>query len=140
MGAEPIAAAAVLEFEIPCDLAQVRPAGDRVRLFLLQHHRPEAEVIDAQVAAVEACNNAIKYVRADAKHKPVKLCAMLSSTELMLEVVDHSSGFEWPEKASLPSANAESGRGIFLIQAAMPDTKYERGQNENRLIMRRSLQ
>ena len=130
----------VLELEIACDLAESRRAGERLRNFLLEHHRPQAEVIDAELATVEACNNAVKYVASQANHQPVTLRATLTAAELAIEVVDHTPGFHWPEKAVLPDPNAESGRGIFLIQAVMHKTEYVRGRGENRLIMRRRLQ
>src|SRR5947209_7088145 len=132
--------AAVLEFEIPCDLAEARPAGERVRQFLLQHRRPESEVIDVQLAIVEACNNAVRYAQGAAKTQPVKLRATLSASELIIEVVDHTPGFAWPNKAVLPAPPAESGRGIYLIQSVMRKTEYVRGDGQNRLITHRGLQ
>jgi len=140
MGSAQSAGEAVLEFDIPCDLARVRAAGERVRQFLIEHGRPQPEVIDAELATVEACNNASNYAKGEAKKQPVKLCAKLSATELVIEVVDHTPGFEWPEKAVLPAANAESGRGVFLIQVLMHKTEYVRGHGENRLVMRRRLE
>ncbi len=32
-----------------------------------------------------------------------------------LTVVDHTKGFDWPERARLPEDEAAGGRGLFLL-------------------------
>jgi anti-sigma regulatory factor (Ser/Thr protein kinase) len=43
------------------DLAEVRRAAETVRKFLKQQSCADADVMDCELALVEACNNAIQY-------------------------------------------------------------------------------
>jgi anti-sigma regulatory factor (Ser/Thr protein kinase) len=126
---------AALEFQLTCQLEQVRGAGERVRAFLSDQGWSPAEVIDCELALVEACNNAIKYARMEAM--PVSVRVVCQATEIEMRVTDHTAGFDWPEKASPPNPEAESGRGVYLIKALMDVSSYMRGKGENTLVMQK---
>jgi anti-sigma regulatory factor (Ser/Thr protein kinase) len=131
--------AAVLDFEMPCDLSQVRSAGEKARAFLTVFGWPPQEVMDCELALVEACNNAIKYVRREARNLPVIVRVVSGSSDIELRITDHTPGFDWPQQASPPNPAAESGRGVFLIQTLMDQTLYLRRSGENVLVLRKLI-
>jgi serine phosphatase RsbU (regulator of sigma subunit)/anti-sigma regulatory factor (Ser/Thr protein kinase) len=129
---------ALLRFALPCDLNQVRRAGQTVHSFLMEQGCGEEILSACDLAFVEACNNAIKYAPASARACPVGVEIACSIDQLELRVTDHTPGFDWPERAELPSPESESGRGIFLIQSLMDSAHYLRGKSENILVLRKS--
>ncbi len=131
--------ASTWRLEIPCDLKQVRPAAMALRAFLHQNAPESVSLVDCELAFVEACNNAIENAAGAARTKPVLLEARLLKGELEIRVIDQTPGFAWPKKATLPSEDSESGRGVFLIQAAMDYSDYVQVKEGNLLIMRKRL-
>ena len=95
--------------------------------------------MECELALVEACSNAIQYADGRGKEDGVIIDASLKKAEVELRVTDHTAGFKWPERASLPDAESEKGRGIFLIQSLMDSTEYLKGPDTNVLIIRKRL-
>ena len=75
--------------------------------------------MECELALVEACSNAIQYVDERGKQEPITIDTSLRKGGVEFRVTDHTPGFEWPERCSLPDAESEKGRGIFLIQSLM---------------------
>jgi len=126
-----------LKFELPCDLSQVRPAALTARRFLLEHGCAENEALDFEMALVEACNNGIEHAEPSALDQALQLEISCQEQFIELRLTDHTPGFDWPAKAPLPDTEAESGRGIYLIQALMDECRYERGEAQNTLFLRK---
>lgn len=129
---------AALRLELACELAQVRPTAEAVRRFLAEQGCEQNEAIDCELALVEACNNAIEHCGAKGREKPVLVEILCDAQCTEMRVTDHTSGFDWPERLSLPAADSESGRGLFLIQSVMDYAGYFRGQGENILVIRKN--
>jgi anti-sigma regulatory factor (Ser/Thr protein kinase) len=127
----------VLEFQLPCELDQVRQAGDRVRVFLSGQGCTIEQARDCELAVIEACNNAVQNARPAARRLPVRVQVTCNPREIELRVTDHTPGFNWPAKAILPRREAENGRGVFLIQALMDSSEYVRCQNRNTLVLQK---
>src|SRR5512147_1691417 len=108
-----------LRVRLACDLGQVREAASSVRQFLIGQGCAEADVLDCELALVEACNNAIKYAPAEARTLPVAVEVSCSAAEIELRVSDHTAGFDWPEQVTLPDPDSESGRGLYLIHSVV---------------------
>jgi len=53
-------------------------------------------------------------------------------------VTDHTAGFEWPAEIKSPVDEAESGRGLFLMQSLTDKVFYLRNPGQNVLVMRRA--
>jgi serine/threonine-protein kinase RsbW len=126
-----------IRLKLACDLAQVRPVALAVRRFLLGHGCAENEALDFEMAMVEACNNGIEHAPTNARDKALLLEISCQEQFIELRLTDHTNGFDWPAKAPLPDTDSESGRGIYLIQAVMDECRYERGEGENRLLLRK---
>jgi serine/threonine-protein kinase RsbW len=126
-----------LRLLLPCDLAQVRSAAEMVHNFLAEMGCHPQELMDCELTLVEACNNAIKYAQASARHKPVIIEVLWHKQEIELRVSDSGPGFDWPEPAPVPEPESERGRGIFLIQSLTDYANYFRSASGNILVMRK---
>ena len=127
-----------LRLTLDCELTAVRPAADLARRFLAELGFSETELLDCELALVEACNNAVLHCQKDGHAQPVLLDLLVDPTALELHVRDHTPGFEWPQVSTLPDVDAESGRGLFLIRSVMDYAAYFRGQGENLLVLRKN--
>ncbi len=129
---------AFLEFEIPCELGHVRSAGERLRVFLTERGCCESEAVDCRLALVEACNNAVQYVRAEARHLSIGVRVRCGARQVEIRIVDHTGGFDWAAPASLPSNQAEGGRGVYLIKRVTDYSEYLREPGQNVLVLRKN--
>jgi len=121
--------------ELRPELEAIRPAALRFREWLEQCvDRRVAE--DCELALVEVCNNLVIHGHA---REPICIQAEGSGSEIVIIIRDSSEGFDWPEKAALPDAETDHGRGIFLIHALMSEVQYERGKEFNELRLTRKL-
>jgi serine/threonine-protein kinase RsbW len=127
----------VLRLALACNLAAVRPAAEAARIFLAEQGCAGQDLVDYELALVEACNNAIRYSTASGRHKPVLVEVLSDAKELELRITDHTPGFEWTEKVLLPDCESESGRGLYLIRTLMDYANYFRSPRENVLVMRK---
>lgn len=124
-----------LQLEMACDLASVRPATEALREYLRNRQCAEADVIDCELAAAEACNNAVSYARPEARDLPIRLEVNCTSAEITIQVGDHTGGFCLPDKPVLPDLDSEGGRGLFVILSVMKAVKYHQFEGGNTLIM-----
>jgi anti-sigma regulatory factor (Ser/Thr protein kinase) len=122
-------------YELPPALAAIRPAATQFREWA-STRVGAAAAADCELAMVEACNNLLMHT--DVRDS-ISLRAEANPFELLLIVRDRTSGFEWPAMPSLPDADAEHGRGIFLMHALMTEVNYERKNGWNELRLRRRV-
>ncbi len=128
---------ASLEFEIPCELGYVRRAGEKLQLFLAESGCCLSEAVDCRLALVEACNNAVQYVRPEAQHLCIGVRARCDAWQVEIRVIDHTGGLDWTAPASLPSTQAEGGRGVYLIKRVTDCSEYLREAGQNVLVLRK---
>ncbi|HWI56794.1 MAG TPA: ATP-binding protein [Bacillota bacterium] len=128
---------AVLRLELMCDLAEARRASQAIHSFLAQAGCPESDILDCELALVEACNNAILYAQGPARAQQVIVEALCDPQVIEFRVADHTAGFEWPKEVSLPDPESESGRGLYLIRSLMDEAAYQRGAEANVLVLRK---
>jgi serine phosphatase RsbU (regulator of sigma subunit)/anti-sigma regulatory factor (Ser/Thr protein kinase) len=121
---------------LPCELESVRPAALKARGLLADLGATPEDQTGCELALVEACNNAVLYSRE--KQRPIVIQILAEGPALELQVIDHTSGFDWPEHLELPSPEAEHGRGLFIIRSVMDEVLYLKGGGENRLVMRKA--
>ena len=127
----------VLRLTLACNLAEVRRAALALCQFLAGQRCTQKEVLDSELALVEACNNAILHADEAGRLHPVLVEASCNPLEIELRITDHTGGFEMPEKAVLPGPDSERGRGLYLIQTLMDSADYKRGAAENTLVLRK---
>src|SRR5205085_248833 len=102
---------------LACDLDAVRPAAFAARKELAALGASEADLIACELALVEACNNAILYATEIGRQEPVEIQFLRQQSDLEMQVIDHTPGFDWPSNPQLPSPEAERGRGLFIIRS-----------------------
>lgn len=124
-----------LRLRLNCDLAAVRPMTAMVRSFLQEQHATPEEIQSAELALVEASNNAIKYADPAGREKTINVEVVAGADQLEVRVQDNTAGFDWPQRVTLPKGDAENGRGLFLIHSMMDRVNYFRGRGQNFLVM-----
>lgn len=120
----------------PADLPSARAAAAAIRGFLAEHGVAESELFACESCLVEACNNAVEYAASDARERTPSAEAIYGAAQIELRVTDHTDGFVWPERITLPPPTSERGRGLFIIHSTMDEVSYLRGSEENILVMR----
>ena len=128
---------AALRLNLACDLANVRPAVQGVKQFLVEQGCLESVVMDCELALVEACTNGIQGLVRPAIAEPMLVEVLCDAHWVEMRVTDSTAGFDWPDNAALPEPERESGRGLFLIQSLMSYSNYYRSPRGNLLIMRK---
>jgi serine phosphatase RsbU (regulator of sigma subunit)/anti-sigma regulatory factor (Ser/Thr protein kinase) len=123
---------------LACDLAGVRAAVQVVRQFLAEQGWGEGDLMSFDLALAEACNNAIMYATGPGRDQPVMIEAVSDASQVEFRIHDHTPGFDWPEKLTLPTPESESGRGLWLIASLMNYAGYFRGRGGNILVLRKS--
>ena len=123
--------------ELPCDLRAVADMCGQVRAFLDRAGLIQAEIDGWEVALAEAANNAVNYAKPDGEQLPIRVDLRVTHAWVEVRVTDHTPGFDFPETATLPPEDSESGRGLFLIQCLTDEVRYLRGRGENCLVMRK---
>lgn len=118
-----------------CDLISVREASQKVCAFLGRQGLHPEEISSWELLCAEAGNNAVLHVQPGAEQKPVVFLVLVFPTLVEIQVVDHTAGFDFPEKPELPDPTAEHGRGLFLMRTLSDQAEYLRGRAENRLVL-----
>ncbi len=126
-----------LRLTFSCELTQVRGVARQAHEFLAQQGCSEDDMVDCELALVEACNNAIEYARDAARGLSVEVELRCESSFIEMRVKDHTAGFDWAHSQVLPDPDSERGRGLFLIQSVMTHAEYIRGETGNVMLMRR---
>lgn len=123
--------------EFACNVAAGREAARTLRQFLETCGLPEELLFACELALTEACNNAVHHAGDRGRALPAIAEVTLTNSHVDMAVTDHTDGFEWPGRLTLPDPEIPKGRGLFLIQSIMDEVSYERGQGENVLWMRK---
>lgn len=124
-------------FTFPCDLTDARQACLRAKAFLQEHDLDEVELNDWELVIAESVTNAVSYVLDEHRSKPLDLDVSVSESEVMVTIHDHTAGVRWPVAATLPEADAEGGRGMYLIQTLTDESDYRTGCSGNSLMLRK---
>lgn len=127
-----------LHLRLDCTFAAVRQGATQIREYLHSRSLPEKDIWACELAFVEGCNNAVQHTPDALISKKIIIELTLHSTYIELRINDHSHGCEFPDDPSLPPADAESGRGIFLIRTLMDDVAYICSKSSNCLVLKRA--
>ena len=121
-----------------CEFSAVRAGVTQISAWLAELGLSEADLGAWELSLIEAGNNAVKYSTPGARQQPIHFEISAGARELEARVTDHTPGFEWPTKITLPAPDAEQGRGLFLMKSLMDDLFYLRHPAQNVLVLRRS--
>lgn len=128
-----------LRLQIDCTFEAVRRCAVQVRTFLAASRLNEKDVWACELAFVEGCNNAVQNTPASCIGKKLLVEMSCNGSHVELRINDFTPGFELPEAVSLPAAENESGRGIYLMRTLMDHVDYVRDRASNCLILRKSV-
>jgi serine phosphatase RsbU (regulator of sigma subunit)/anti-sigma regulatory factor (Ser/Thr protein kinase) len=129
---------ASLRVEAACELSAVRAAVSRVCGWLGELGLPGADLGAWELALIEAANNAVKYARPETRRLPLVIEVSAGARGLEARVTDHTAGFDWPAEIKLPAADAERGRGLYLMKSLTDEVFYLRHPGRNVLVLRRA--
>ena len=129
---------ASLRILLRCDLGEVRHAVGLAHDFLAEHGWTSGQLMSFDLALVEACNNAVRYVDEAGRKEPVELSVECDAARVEFRIHDHTRGFDWPREIALPGPESESGRGLYLIKSLMDSAAYFRGRDGNILLLRKA--
>lgn len=97
-----------MEFEVG-DLRGLRAALDRFCQFLEEEDVSEESIFDSRLVLSELAGNVLRHTEGVAR-----ICCGIVDGKVQVEV-SSETGFCPPEKPCLPAADAESGRGLYLV-------------------------
>ena len=128
-----------LRLHLDCTFAAVRSGAVQIRQYLATHGIAEKVIWACELAFVEGCNNAVQHTPAIHSSKKILIELSLLLGEVELRINDHSLGCDFPERATLPPADCESGRGLFLMRSLMDNVTYVRTDSSNCLVLKKAL-
>jgi len=73
------------------------------RDFLASQGIENDDLLACELALVEACNNAIRYAAETRRKLPIEIHLFVENSRLEMHVVDHTNGFDLPQKIELPA-------------------------------------
>src|SRR3954447_26145586 len=121
----------------PCEIERISATRIQARDFLREQGVRSEEISACELALAEACNNAVQNATPAGRAQPIEVVVICARSKIQLHVIDHTSGFNWPENVAAPDCEDEHGRGLFFIQSLMDRASYFRGRAENTLVMRK---
>ena len=127
---------------IPSDVREIEPIVEQVT-----HECRVLELsarlcaLNVPVALTEALSNAILRGNRGIRDKQVRVRAVVSDSDLVLEVADEGTGFDLDactiDPTSPGSLEREDGRGLFLMRSLMD--RVERYEDDARNVVRLTL-
>ena len=127
-----------LRVETACEFSAVRAGVTQACGWLGELGLPEADLGAWELALLEAANNAAKYAAPETRQRPVVIELSAGARDIEARVTDHTAGFDWPAEIKLPAADAEHGRGLYLMKSLTEEMFYLRHPGENVLVLRRA--
>ncbi len=128
----------LLEKEMPTNLVQAMEEVDRISHWVAEELRQSHDFLGRFLTGfMEAMNNAIKHGNKEDPSKKVRvLVAVYDDDHVILEVEDEGEGFDYEtvlKRSGVIDIEAESGRGIFLMQKMADDIEFFNGGRGVRL-------
>ena len=126
-------------FSIDSRLERVSDVGMSLNQWCRQHGMDEMACYQVQTAVTEAINNAILHAYANQPGNTIEVRCTLTSEKLCIEVIDQGIGMQKLPADVEPSADAESGRGWWIMRRWMDGVSYSSEQGVNRLLLHKAL-
>jgi serine/threonine-protein kinase RsbW len=138
-GQRGVSVSPALHLHLDCTFAAVRSGATQIRSHLQSCGLPEKDIWACELAFVEGCNNAVQYTPDACVSKKIIVELLVHSAKIELRINDHTRGCDFPVASSLPPAESENGRGIFLMRTLMDDVAYIRSNSSNCLVLKKTL-
>ncbi|MGE0919172.1 ATP-binding protein [Trichlorobacter lovleyi] len=109
----------------------------------LQNYSGDREALANHINVVltEALVNAIRHANADNPDEEVEIRISVTDEELLLQVVDHGSGFDLAGITHSPATAGDDledhGRGLYIMRSLMDSVEYRQIEGGNILEMRK---
>ncbi len=129
--------ARTLHLQVDATFDAVRSACGQCREFLIGAGLSSREGGEWELVLAEALNNAVLHGSQGVPAPFIELDLVVNERLVEVRVTDRGPGFKLPAEIELPPAEAERGRGLFLIRAHTDSMDYLCGTGENCLVMRR---
>lgn len=126
-----------LRLEAKCDLWAARAACERSREFLALQGLNNEELDSWELVLAEATKNAVAYATDAGKEHPIVIEILAGTETIEARVFDHTPGFEFPERPTLPPPESRGGRGLYLMRELTDTVAYLRGREGNCLTFSR---
>ena len=128
----------LLEKQIPTDLVKAMEEVDNVSNWVTKELKQGNEFLGRFLTGfMEAINNAIIHGNKNDPDKQVRiLVAVVDDDHVILEVEDEGNGFDYEtvlKRSGVIDREAESGRGIFLMQKMADEVEFFNGGRGVRL-------
>lgn len=116
------------KWNVPSELAEVRPTAEKLLKFLAPLPLSESERFDIRLCFEESLINAVKYGNREKREIPVLVEIAYNDKEIFIAVEDRGKGFD-PACVRDPTQGenlgAFGGRGIYLIKHLMDEVAYK---------------
>ena len=117
-----------VQVELPADRTAASVARERTRGVLRTWRLPT--LLDPLLLVVsELVGNAVRHGR-----PPVAMLLHRTGPGVRVEVHDERPGAAPAAEATLPDVQAESGRGMFLVQAVSSETGVEQIEGDGKVV------
>lgn len=121
-------------------LEAIRGAGLEVRAFLAAAGLPEQELSAWELLIAEAGNNVALHAGEEDPGQVLEIEIFLLRDRVTARLTDRTEGFTWPDEVTLPDDDAESGRGLFIMEALTSNRSYLRHPRRNILTLERAFE
>ncbi|MDB6071761.1 MAG: hypothetical protein JWL81_2932 [Verrucomicrobiales bacterium] len=121
-------------------LAAIRTAGQEARAFLGTAGLPEEDLGAWELLLAEAGNNVALHGGEDDPDQVLDIEIFIFKNRVTARLTDRTEGFTWPDEVSLPDDDAESGRGLFIMEALTSSRSYQRHPCLNILTLERAFE
>ena len=117
-----------VQVELPPDMSAASVARERTRGALRTWRLPN--LLDPLLLVVsELVGNAVRHGR-----PPVAMLLKRTGPGVRVEVHDERAGTGSSAEATLPDVQAESGRGMYLVQAVSSETGVEQVEGDGKVV------
>ncbi len=129
----------LLEKEVPSDLVVAMEEVDKISNWVVKKLKQGDKFMGKFLTGfMEAMNNAVKHGNKEDPNKKVRVLVAIceEDNKVMLEVEDEGEGFDYEtvlKRSGVIDREAESGRGIFLMQKMADDIEFFNGGRGVRL-------
>ncbi len=129
----------LLEKKLPTDLVVAMEEVDKISNWVAKELRQGDQFLGKFLTGfMEAMNNAVKHGNKGDPNKKIRVLVAVCDEEnkVMLEVEDEGEGFDYEtvlKRSGVIDIEAESGRGIFLMQNMADEIEFFNGGRGVRL-------